>query len=60
MNEDLQSMDDAKLRRRSRQAWDTAGFARQDCDAADEKRRTAEALAYDAELARRARGGDPS
>lgn len=51
--EKYEEWSDEKLRRKADQAWDMAGLARQDRDTEDEKRRTAEARKYDAELARR-------
>lgn len=39
-----------RLRRKSRQAWDMAGLARQDGDTKDEARRTAEAREWDRQI----------
>jgi len=51
---DLEAMDDATLLRKSDQAWDMAGLARQDGDMADAERQTKFAQRCDAERHRRA------
>lgn len=50
---DLSTLTDADLRRKADQAWDMAGLARADADHADAARQTANARAYEAELASR-------
>jgi hypothetical protein len=55
--EDLPLMSIETLRRKANQAWESAGLARQDRDAKDEKFWTAKARAYDAEIVNRRTGG---